>query len=61
MSVPHEGGAGRRQFPMKKVYEGVSSSGRRSGKASVPQEEGVGRRQFPMKKVWEGISSPVRR
>ena len=42
---------GRRQFPMKKVWEGVSSPGRRYGKASVPHEEGMGRRQFPRKRV----------
>jgi len=52
---------GRRQFSMKKVWEGVSSPGRRYGKASVLQEEGTGRRQFPMEKVWEGVSSPGRR
>ena len=49
---------GRRQFPMKKVWEGVSSPGRGCRKVSVPHEEGMGRRQFPRKKVWEGVSSP---
>ena len=49
---------GRRQFPRKKVWEGICSPGRRCGKASVPHEEGVGRCQFPRKKVWEGVSSP---
>ena len=38
--------------------EGVSSPGRRNGKASVPLEEGVGSRQFPMKEGSKGISFP---
>ena len=46
---------------MKKVWEGVSSPGRRCGKASLPLGEGVGRRQFPFEKVWEGVSSSLRR
>ena len=34
---------GRRRFPIEKVLEGVSSPGRKSGKASLPRGEGVGR------------------
>ena len=44
MSVPQEEGVGRCQFPMKKVWEGVSSPGRMCAKALFPHEEGVRRR-----------------
>ena len=51
---------GRRQFPGKNVWEGISFPGRMCGQALVPWE-GVERCQFPGKKVWEGASAPGRR